>query len=169
MNDRELLYVKTIADTKSISEASKKLFVTQPSLSQALQKIEDRLGTPLFIRYQNGVKLTLAGEKYYRAATEILKIYNELCNEITEINNLKKENHNRRYKLPGCIPPSNNPAQVSQKWPNIEIYIHEDNSYNIEDLLMKGSVDFAIMHYESDDDNKSLKYDALCEDFLSRN
>ena len=55
MNDRELLYVKTIADTKSISEASKKLFVTQPSLSQALQKIEDRLGTPLFIRYLNGV------------------------------------------------------------------------------------------------------------------
>lgn len=167
MNDRELLYVKTIADTKSISEASKKLFVTQPSLSQALQKIEDRLGTPLFIRYQNGVKLTLAGEKYYRAATEILKIYNELCNEITEINNLKKgkitigvTNYLAVYLLP-IIPP-----KFRKKWPNIEIYIHEDNSYNIEDLLMKGSVDFAIMHYESDDDNKSLKYDALCEDFF---
>ncbi|HHU17361.1 MAG TPA: LysR family transcriptional regulator [Clostridiales bacterium] len=167
MNERELLYVKTIADTQSISKASKKLFVAQPSLSQALQKIEDRLGTPLFIRYPNGVKLTLAGEKYYRAATAILKIYDELCNEITEINNLKKgkitigiTNYLAVYLLPKILP------KFHEKWPNIEIYIHEDNSYNIEDLLMKGSLDFGIMHYESDDDNRSLKYEALCEDMF---
>lgn len=167
MNERELLYVKTIADTQSISEASKKLFVAQPSLSQALQKIEDRLGAPLFIRYPNGVKLTLAGEKYYSAATMILKIYNELCNEITEINNLKKGKINigitnflASYLLPQILP------KFHKQWPNIEIYIHEENCYNIENLLMKGSLDFGVMHYESDDDNRSLKYEALSEDIF---
>jgi len=33
MNDRELIYVKTIAETKSISKAAQKLFIAQPSLS----------------------------------------------------------------------------------------------------------------------------------------
>ena len=73
MNDRELLYVKMIVESKSISEAAKKLFIAQPSLSQALQKIEENIGTQLFIRNHDGMKLTLAGEKYYLTATEILK------------------------------------------------------------------------------------------------
>jgi len=48
MNDRELLYIKTIADTQSISKAAEELFIAQPSLSQALQRIERELGTHLF-------------------------------------------------------------------------------------------------------------------------
>ena len=62
MNDRELLYIKTIAETKSISKASEKLFVTQPSLSQSLQKIEDELGVSLFVRQSRGMNLTFAGK-----------------------------------------------------------------------------------------------------------
>ena len=50
MNDKELLYIKTIADTQSISKAAEELFIAQPSLSQALQRIERELGTHLFIR-----------------------------------------------------------------------------------------------------------------------
>ena len=89
MTERELLYIKTIAETKSISKAAARLFVAQPSLSQALQKIEEGLGTPLFIRHKNGMRLTFAGEKYYKAANEILNIYNDFKNEITYINDLK--------------------------------------------------------------------------------
>ena len=50
MTSKELLYVKTIAEEKSISQAAKLLFIAQPSLSQALSRIEDNLGTPLFTR-----------------------------------------------------------------------------------------------------------------------
>ena len=50
MTTRELLYVKTAAEEKSISRAAKKLFVAQPSLSQALQRIEDSIGARLFVR-----------------------------------------------------------------------------------------------------------------------
>ena len=47
MTNKELLYVKTVADEKSISRAAKKLFIAQPSLSQSIQRIEEALGTPL--------------------------------------------------------------------------------------------------------------------------
>lgn len=165
MNDRELLYVKTIAETKSISEASKKLFVAQPSLSQALQKIENSIGTPLFVRHQGGMLLTLAGEKYYKTAIEILNIYNDFTNEITYINDLKQgrvtigiTNFMGSYLLPKIIPPFND------KYPNIEIYISEKNSSVLEQELLDCTVDFAIMHNHPKRQNKSISYDVLYKD-----
>ena len=47
MTSKELLYIKTIAEEKSISKAARKLFIAQPSLSQSVQRIEEGLGTPL--------------------------------------------------------------------------------------------------------------------------
>ena len=58
MTTKELLYVKTIAEEKSISQAAKKLFLAQPSLSQSLQRIEDGLGARLFNRTAAGLTLT---------------------------------------------------------------------------------------------------------------
>lgn len=63
MTQRELIYIKTVADEKSISQAAKKLFIAQPSLSQYIKRIEDSLGTPLFNRASTGLTLTYAGEK----------------------------------------------------------------------------------------------------------
>ena len=84
MTTRELLYVKTVADAKNISRAARKLFVAQPSLSQSLQRIEDNVGTKLFVRSPNGLKLTYAGEKYYQMACQVLKIFDdfESCSNI---------------------------------------------------------------------------------------
>lgn len=165
MNDRELLYVKTIAETKSISKAAKKLFIAQPSLSQALQKIEENIGTPLFIRHKKGMILTLAGEKFYKVAKEILNIYNDFTNEITYINDLKKgrvtigiTNFMGVYLLPEIVP------QFIEKFPNIEIYIREENSNKLENLLVDGDIDFAIMHNHPLKQNKSVKYDVLYKD-----
>lgn len=165
MNDRELLYVKTIAETKSISEAAKKLFIAQPSLSQALQKIEDSLGTPLFIRHKNGMMLTLAGEKYYKTANEILNIYNDFENEITYINDLKKgrviigiTNFMGSHLLPEIIP------RFIQDFPNIGIYIQEKNSSILEQALLDCTIDFAIMHTHPLKQKKSIKYDILYKD-----
>ena len=55
MTTRELLYIKTIADEKSMTRAAQKLFVTQPSLSHCVMNIEQQLGTRLFLRSPRGV------------------------------------------------------------------------------------------------------------------
>ena len=75
MTSRELIYVKTIADEKSVTKAAQKLYLTQPSLSHCLNNIERQLGTQLFKRTSAGLILTYAGEKYYRMASEILARY----------------------------------------------------------------------------------------------
>ena len=47
---------------KSLSKAAERLYLSQPALSQRLKKLEDELGTPLFLREKNGLSITDAGE-----------------------------------------------------------------------------------------------------------
>lgn len=51
----QLKYVITIADTGSMNEAAKLLFISQPSLSLALKELENEIGTELFKRSNRGV------------------------------------------------------------------------------------------------------------------
>ena len=147
MTERELLYVKTIADEKSISKAAQKLFLTQPSLSKCLQGIESKLGTKLFKRTNTGLILTFAGERYYKIATDILKICNDFEIEISDINNLKRgritigfTNYLATQMLPVILP------MFKGKCPNIEVFISEKNSTELEHALSLGEIDFAVMH-----------------------
>ena len=136
MTERELLYVKTIAEERSISGAAKKLFMTQPSLSSCVQKIESALGTRLFQRTSTGLVLTFAGERYYQVAQDILKIYNDFEIEVSDINNLKKGRvtigitvYLATFILPVVLP------VFKKLCPNIELAIVEKNSTELEKSL----------------------------------
>ena len=71
MRLEQLIYVVTIADCSSISKAAKKLYVTQPALSNALRELEKELSFPIFIRNAQGVSLTGKGEELYHIAKSI--------------------------------------------------------------------------------------------------
>ncbi len=55
----------TVANTENISRAARQLFISQPSLSKALKKLESDLGVTLFIRSSRGVRLTEEGKLLY--------------------------------------------------------------------------------------------------------
>ncbi len=164
MTTRELLYVKTVADAKNISRAARKLFVAQPSLSQSLQRIEDNVGTKLFVRSPNGLKLTYAGEKYYQMACQVLKIFDDFEAEVADLNDLKAghiyfgiTNHLGSFLLPKVLP-------VFQKeCPNIDIDIYEGSTDDQETNLLSGDLDFSVMHAPVADaqPNPSLNYEIL--------
>lgn len=61
-----------IADEKSITRAAEKRFVTQSALNQQLQKLEQELGTPLFVRTRGNWQPTEAGSAYLTAARQML-------------------------------------------------------------------------------------------------
>ena len=63
MNLKQAQYVKTIAECGSITAAAKKLFVSQPSLSQMLRQLEQETELPIFDRSTTPLRLTYAGEK----------------------------------------------------------------------------------------------------------
>lgn len=147
MTDRELLYIKTISEEHSISKAAAKLFITQPSLSQSIQRLEANLGAKLFTRTSNKLVLTFAGERYCQIANQILRIYSDFQLEVSDINDLKKGRVTlgitvflATYLLPDIL------TQFREKCPNVEVQILEETSTKLEKALVSGEVDFALMH-----------------------
>lgn len=165
MTQKELLYVKTVADEKSISKAARTLFLAQPSLSQSIQRIEDSLGTSLFIRTPNGLTLTYAGERYYRMAVQILQMYADFESEISDINNLRTgrihmgiTNHLGTLVLPAILP------RFYELCPFIQLSIVEDTSHHLEQKLLSSQLDFAIMHSPAENTQPQLQYEFLARD-----
>jgi len=78
MQLQQLLYLKTVAETKSIRKASQKLFVSQQAISQALQKFEEEYGVQLLNRSVHGISLTEAGSYAVTVAEKILQLSDEL-------------------------------------------------------------------------------------------
>ena len=69
---RALEYFVTIYESGSLSAASKKKFIAQPSISASLKQLEHSLSTSLFVRHARGVQATHAGEQLYPLAKQLL-------------------------------------------------------------------------------------------------
>ncbi len=166
MTSKELLYVKTIAEEKNISKAAQKLFVAQPSLSQSLQRIEDSLGTRLFNRTAGGLTPTYAGERYYQIAAQILKMYNDFETEVSDINNLKTGRiHLGITTHLGTIVISRILPIFHSLCPNVEVYVSEENSATLDQKILSGELDFAVMHAPAAQERQPLiNYELLQND-----
>lgn len=86
MTERHIEYVLTIAREGSITAASRKLYVSQPSLSQTIKLIERNLGAEIFNRRTEPISITPAGKMYIEAARKVLAIEEALRQEIRRMN-----------------------------------------------------------------------------------
>ena len=68
----QLKYVLMVDEKKTISEASKALFISQPSLSAAIKELEKELGITIFHRTNKGIMKTLAGEEFLGYARQVM-------------------------------------------------------------------------------------------------
>ena len=86
ITERHIEYVLTIVREGSITAASRKLYVSQPSLSQTIKLIERNLGAEIFNRRTEPISITPAGEMYIEAARKVLAIEEALRQEIGRMN-----------------------------------------------------------------------------------
>ena len=71
-NLRQLKYFSAVVECGSVAEASRKLYIAQPSVSTAIRQLEDSFNVQLFIRqHASGMSLTPAGTRFYRKAQEL--------------------------------------------------------------------------------------------------
>lgn len=146
MEFRELKYLITIADERSISKAAEKLFMAQSSLSQSLQSMETELGGKLFIRSSTGVRPTQAGELMLKQARKTLCEYRQVQDMIHDIGDLKTgcvelgiSTFRGSYLLPGIL------RDFKLRHPQIQVEITEANSMALEQLLLEGQVDIGLI------------------------
>lgn len=76
VNLKHIFYFLTVAETGNVTQAAKKLYVTQPQLSKKLMALEQQLGLPLFVRKGRKIRLTEAGLYLYEKWTALLECYN---------------------------------------------------------------------------------------------
>lgn len=72
MRIKQLEYLATVIQTGSINEAAKKLYLTQPSLSNAIKSLENEMGITILKRTNTGVSLTNDGREFMNYASQIL-------------------------------------------------------------------------------------------------
>ena len=78
MNEKELRYMKCIAEAGSIQKAAALLQKNPSSISRMVHRVEEDLDIVLFTRTPEGLKATAEGEIYLKTADEILKLYDAL-------------------------------------------------------------------------------------------
>ncbi len=141
-----LAYFSRIAELGSFTAAARDLHVSQPSLSIAVQKLEEQLDTRLFLRGRRGVTLTRTGEVLLRHARQVLRAV-ALARE--EIQGLEDQPKGRfclgchpslgAYLLPGFM------AQFLRKYPGIDLTLFNGNSREVEEAVVERAVDVGLV------------------------
>lgn len=146
LNSQNLSYFIAVADERNFTKAAEKLFISQQALSSHIAVIEKELDVTLFSR-KPSLKLTYAGQVFYRHAQKLLKDYSELYNELNDVKERKRGeltigmSHTRGHLLlPKMLP------IFMKEYPLIEIRVLEDNVEQLEQALIKKAIDFAIIH-----------------------
>lgn len=145
MTITQLQYVLAVAEHKNFTLAAEKCFVTQPTLSMQIQKIEEELDIQIFDRSKKPIQLTEIGEKIVQQAKSIV---NE-ANRIQDIVDQEKGYVGGEFRL-GIIPtimPTLLPMflkNFNNKYPRVKLLIEELTTEDIIAHLKNGTLDAAI-------------------------
>lgn len=163
MEIRHLKLIREVAETQSLTKAKDALFLSQSALSHQLKEIEGQLGTPLFHRVNKKLIITGAGKMVLESAERVLQDL-----ERTELSikkyisgdsgtiRLSTQCYTCYHWLPSLL------IDFNKEFPKIEVEVLLDNNCDIEDLVLDGKIDIAILTEVSDRPN--LKYRELFRD-----
>ncbi|MGN0512626.1 MAG: LysR family transcriptional regulator [Lachnospiraceae bacterium] len=90
MTINQLNYVITVADSRSMNEAAKTLFISQPSLSAAIRELETEIGIDIFRRNNRGVSVTPEGMEFLGYARQVVEQYELIQTRYVDHANVKK-------------------------------------------------------------------------------
>lgn len=142
----ELEYFIEVANTLNLSRASERLGISQPSLSVAMKRLEQSIGTQLFIRHKFGVTLTQAGKQLLLQARQLLQSW-----ENTKAQALASHQEVRGYFTLGCHSTiaihivSGFLADFLESHPKLEIHLKHDISRKITEQIINLSIDIGIV------------------------
>ena len=143
---KDLRYLVAVADTRHFGRAAERSFVSQPTLSAQLKKLEEYLGVQLIERSPKRVSLTVAGEEIVERARRIL----EASDEIVELAKGHRDPLAGRLKLallptigPYLLP--NVAGRLRKQLPRLELMLYEYQTDVMLEKLHSGEIDVGIL------------------------
>ncbi|MEG1004287.1 LysR family transcriptional regulator [Clostridium sp.] len=163
MNFRKLKIFYETAINLNMTKVAKSLYISQPSVSQAIQELEEELGVKVFDRIGKRLSLTYEGEIYFNYVRRILNLYDEGAQKIKMINNKEEgkivigaSTTIGIYILPEII------KGFVERNKGIEISLIIENTKNIEKMILQNKIDFAFI--EGKVHSEEIRYEKVWKD-----
>ena len=162
---RNYEYFVSIVEAGSLTKAAERLYVSQPSLSQYLKRLETNLGVELFDRSTSPLRLTYTGERYYQYVLQLMKLDENVRREFQDIQNQISGRLRIGVALwrGACLLPDVFPI-FHQQYPDIHIELTEGRSVQLESALMNDKIDLAVMNLPRTLDYNKLTCEIICEE-----
>lgn len=144
----QLEYFCVAARYHNITKAARELFVTQPSISNAIKALEEEFGVNLFFRNNNKLTLTPEGEIFYKSAEELLAHADSVESKFHE---LRKKVTPIRIGIPPMLGTIYLPElylSLNESFPNVDLRLFEFGSIKACNLVLEEKLDIAIVNAE---------------------
>ena len=160
MEFKQLEAFVAVVDYGSFSEAARKLYLTQPTISTHIRSLEEELHTRLIIRTTKKLTITPKGYQLYNSAVRMLDIRNNLFENFTgskkQIIDLAASTIPSSYLLPELM------AGFGRMYPDVYFHSWQTDSAGAISRVLDGSVDLALTGQNTGDD--SCIFIPFCQD-----
>ncbi|HHZ7934931.1 TPA: LysR family transcriptional regulator [Enterococcus faecalis] len=148
MNIQLLKYFIEIVNTRSLSAAARNLFVTQPTLSLALKKMESELGTALFDHSDQPFQLTDTGVYLYEHGQEVVFQFDQLVTDIREMNQ-KPVKKQLRLGLTTlfAVQFMKEISRFLTTHPHVNLILQQDGSPKLQTMLANKEIDMGLISF----------------------
>ena len=158
-------YFVAIVEAGSLTKAAEVLYVSQPSLSQYLKRLERKLGVELFDHSVSPLQLTYTGERYYQYVLRERQLEENLRKEFQDIHSEIRGKLRLGVALwrSSCLLPDVFPS-FHQQYPDIRLELYEARSDQLEMALMNDKIDIAVMNLPHTLDYAKLNSETIFEE-----
>lgn len=146
ISPNDLTYFIEIAATENVSRAAERLAISQPSLSQAISRIEHEIGEAVFVRHKRGMTLTPAGKELLIHARGLIETWTSIKTKTTASMRDVRGRYTigchpsvALYSLAGFLP------EALRKHPNLEVQLTHDLSRRITEGVISSRIDVGIV------------------------
>lgn len=156
MRLEQLKYFVEVARCGSITKASKKLYLSQPALSAALNALERELGAPLLDRSPQGVTPTELGKRILEDSGVILELtegWRQLAaplGQAPSVCHIMALPPDCSFLMKLLVP------RLMEEYPRLSVLLHEATTQQVLSSMRKGTADIYISCYTPEEENKTL-------------
>ncbi len=159
MHLHQLKYFVSIVETGSVTKAAERCYISQPSISQQLNKLEDSIGKKLFSRVKGKLILTDAGHVMYIQALKILSDVEEARHRVNDVDDISGGTVAigilptlAPFMLPSML------LALSKKYPQALVTVREEVSETIVDAAARGELDIIVEVLPFDETHLNIEH-----------
>lgn len=142
----EIQYFKCLAEVGNVTRAADLVGLTQPALSSAIKRLEEKVGYEMFIRSKKGVELNRSGKLFLQRSSELMSHWQSISIDLDKASKSIREEF-RIGIHPSvaiiCLPQAL--QKFKKAYPGISLKLAHDLSRNVNEQILKKEVDFGIV------------------------